>query len=78
LRTFTWRESAKICSELRNFSAKKATYLTSANKQGGGYVIVLSFCLSVNRITDERGTDIDETWQTYARGDSLEVIYFWC
>jgi len=24
-------------------------------KQGGGYVIVPSFCHSVNRITDERG-----------------------
>ena len=26
MRTFTWRESAKICSELRNFSAKKLLF----------------------------------------------------
>ena len=53
-------------------------------RRRGGYVIVLSvirsFCLSVNRITDERGNGrrvVDQTWQTWARRDLLEVINFW-
>jgi len=41
------------------------------------HFVIHSFCHSVNRITDERGTDVDQAWQTWARGDPLEVINFW-
>ena len=45
-------------------------------QQSGGYVIVLSVILQTGKMTNAE-TDVDQTCQTWASGDPLEVVNFW-